>query len=321
VLSWRRLGRLVAANQALAAVLGLLFAWAVTPAVRVWSDDPVDLPTRLATVLGSDRAAGAVASAAGVVIGLVCGGLWLATGRRRPQARALLVLSTAILGLSVAGLVVPSVIDALTVQFRASGRFAWPVLYGVATLGLAGLDAGLRDQGRTWRPWLATAAVTTAAVTVVGLQLLDTSTFRHRSRQQLLPGGEERQAHLALLAELAAAHDQVRLDPDFRCVYFPQGVIDFVDITHAASVARTPIDRIYSARQEEPGQCVIPQQPDLSDPATVWFGVEPVSLLDDPTTRAEVGSLCRRRELINVCTHRWDSLSPEIAAYFGPLDD
>jgi hypothetical protein len=118
-----------------------------------------------------------------------------------------------------------------------------------------------------------------------------------------------------------AAHDEVRLAPDFRCTYFPQGVAEFVDVTHAASAAGRPIDRVYSARQAEPDQCVIPHQPDLSDPGTVWFLIEPVSLLDGAADPVEVQGRCRRRETINVCTHHWDDLPPEIGAYFGPIDD
>jgi hypothetical protein len=322
-LVWNRqqLRGFVAANQGLVVALGLLAAWAVTPAIHLWSDDPINVAARLASVLGSDRAAGVAASVAGLVGGVTGLGLWWAARHRNRAPLALLLVLAAVAGLSAAGLVAPSIVDALTVQFRASGRFAWPALYGVPVLGLAGIDAAVRKHGATANPGARAVLVAAGMAAVVSLQYLDTGTLRQATHAILLPGGEARQLHVGYLTDLVAAHDQVRLAPDFRCTYFPEGVSEFVDVTHAASAAGKPIDRIYSARQTEPDQCVIPQQPDLSDPGTVWFLIEPVSLLDRAADPVKVQGRCRRRETINVCTHHWDDLSPEIGAYFGPIDD
>jgi hypothetical protein len=319
----QRLRGLVTANQCLAASLVLLLAWALTPAVRIWTDQPLDLAAGLAAGLGSHRAAGVAASVAG--LGLATAGLvswWARTDPgRRPLSLSLPLLCGATLAMSAAGLAAPSLIDALTVQFRASGRFAWPALYGVPVLAAAGLDAGLRKVASGLGTRTAPLVGVAAAAIAVGLQLADTGTLRQEARSSLVPGGKARRDHVSYVTELVEAHDRVRLAPDFRCTYYPEGVVAFIDVTQTASAAGKPIDRIYSARQGEPSECVVAQHPDLSDPGTVWFLIEPVSLLDGADDPAGVRSRCRRRDTINVCSHHWDDLAPEVVAHFDPIDD
>ncbi|MGF1597316.1 MAG: DUF6311 domain-containing protein [Acidimicrobiales bacterium] len=305
--------RWVTGNQGLTLVLAVQWLWAVTPFVHYWDDDPIDLPTRLIGITGSGRTAGIVASLGGLVLaaGLVAGGEAV---RRRGGPATLVIGSGAVAAaVSLMGLVVPGTVDAATEQFRASGRFTWPLLYAVPVLGLAALDRLRLER----RPWL--LPLTLAAV--VALQVIDTGTLRRETRNILLPGGDVRAEHVAALVDLVSAHDRVHLGPDFRCTYYPDGVAAFIDVTHAASATARPIDRIYSARTGADVDCVVAQAVDLSDPAQITFFIEPVSLLDGGAAPPEVQASCRKRGTINVCTRRWDRMTPEVVAYFGPLDD
>jgi len=155
----------------------------------------------------------------------------------------------------------------------------------------------------------------------VVVQLADTATLRRLSGELLVPGGEVREEYFDHLVEVISAHDNVTLGPDFRCTYYPEGVVAFIDVTAAASAAERHIDRIYSARSGNPDACSVPQYPDLSDPMSVVFLIEPVSLVHTNNTGGLVEERCRKWETINICSHHWDEMAPDVLAFFGPVDD
>ena len=317
--------RLAAANQSLLLALAILFAWAVSPFVRIWGGTPVDIPLQLSFRLGSFRAGGILASVVGSTTAVVALFLWWRV-RRRTFGPVLGLAALFVLAISVTGLLLPGIAATLTSQFRASGRFVWPILYAVPVLGLAGLEpsrlgSGLRGTGQPLRAGTAARWSIACTAAVVGLQIADTSTLRAQTRALLVPGGEARQEYLANLSAVIGAHRSVTLGPDFRCTFYPDGVVAFIDITSVASATARDIDRIYSARSELQDDCSIPQYPDLSDPDGVVIMIEPVSLVHEENADERVEDRCRKWETINVCSHLWDDLDPELAAFFGPIDD
>ncbi len=290
-------------------------------------------PRATSTRSGGPRVAKRAATSARTVVG----GPWdrqnrPGDGEREEPATfrpALGVTAASLLVLGALGLGTPQVIGSLMSQFRASGRFAWPLLYGVLTFAVAAVDA--RQLGWTVPPRTAptpgrspaVAHVASAAllVTAVLLQLADTAVLRRFARELLLPGGSERQQHVAVLVDLVAAHDRVVLGPDFRCTYYPDGVGAFIDMTGAASAARRPIDRIYAARQPQTGPCAVEQRVDLSDPGALIVLVEPVAVRTDTNRGELIDQRCRQRGTLNVCSHRWPDVPPDVLAHFGPVDD
>ncbi len=322
------LGRLAVAHQGILLALTMLFVWAVSPFVRVWGGTPIDIPLQLSFRLGSFRAGGIAASIVGLAAAIVAVGLgWRL--RRRALAPVLAMAGMVVLVASIIGLLRPDIAATLTSQFRASGRFVWPVLYAVPVLGLAGLepsrlarsldgDTSGAPRRRVGRPALLSFCCIAA---VVALQIADTATARAQTRALLIPGGDARQEYLANLSAVIGAHGKVRLSPDFRCTYYPDGVVAFIDVTSIASATARDIDRIYSARSERQDECSIPQYPDLSDPDSVVIMIEPVSLVHDENHDELIEDRCRKWETINVCSHRWHELDPQLASFFGPIDD
>jgi hypothetical protein len=343
VIHRQRLVAVVQANQMLAVAVLALLAWAVSPWLRLTTGDPLDIPNALAVRLGSPRRAGVAASTAGVVAAtavflLVAGA---AVGRRRPNSQravggftpAVVSAAALLLAASLVGLASPELIGVLMAQFRASGRFAWPAIYGLLTLAVAATDParmssslrpaeadGLSPRtgsigrfARVGSLWLLGVAV--------ALQFADTATVRRLGHELLVPGGGERRDYVEALVDLVEAHDRVVLGPDFRCTYYPDGVGAFIDVTGAASAADRPIDRIYSARRPQTEPCAVPQAVDLSDPGALIVLVEPVAVLTEENDGQAIAERCRQRATLNVCSQRWADVSPEILAYFGPVAD
>jgi hypothetical protein len=349
----RRLVATGRANQLLAVAVLTLGVWAVSPWVRLTTGDAFDIPAALAFRLGSPRRAGVVVSVAGLVAATAVLALVLGFSRRgsaagsdRSDASSIApdragadhsvrlggftpaVVSGAVLvfGASLVGLVVPDLLGAVMTQFRASGRFFWPVLYGVLTIAVAAADpVQLRSSlpSSPDRPRLASARVLSVGLlaAAVIVQLADTTTLRRFAHDLLVPGGLERRDFMAGLVDLVEAHDHVVLGPDFRCTYYPDGVGAFIDVTGAASAADRPIDRIYSARRPQTEPCTVAQDVDLSDPGALVVLVEPVAVLTDENRDDDVTGRCRQWATLNVCSHRWAEAPPEILAYFGPVAD
>ena len=362
VVQRRRLVGLVRSNQLVAVAMLALTVWAVSPWVRLATGEVIDLPTALAFRLGSPRRAGAAVSLLGIAAALAAlavvalaarrGGFWprgdrVMTARRSSDYLAGLggfspaISATAVvaLGVCAVGLVSPDGIGMLMSQFRASGRFAWPVLYGLLTLAVAAVDptqlaragggastpssaVGHRPR-RTWTRGTRTPQLLSIGllVTAAMIQIADTATLRRFAHELLVPGGVERRDYVEVLVELVEAHDRVVLGPDFRCAYYPDGVGAFIDVTGAASAADRPIDRVYSARRPVTEPCSVPQTVDLSDPGALIVLVEPVAVLTDENKDEEIAERCRQRATLNLCSHHWDEVPPEVLAYFGPVAD
>ena len=368
----RRLVTVLRQHQLVAVAVGAMACWAVTPWVRLATGPSVDLPTMLAARLGSPRRAGIAVSLVGVVLAVALlarllrpftparSGGWGAAKSESPSARtglgdalvrpndaagraglaaflpARAAIGALVLGVSVLGLVAPRVIGVLMSQFRASGRFAWPLLYGLLVMAVAAVD---REQLRralphrsspvrasAWRspvgaivsPGVLSAVFLTAAA---GVQIVDTATLRTFARELLVPGGAQRQDYLAALTNLVEAHDRVVLGPDFRCTYYPDGVGAFIDVTGAASAAERPIDRVYAARRPQTEPCSVAQAVDLSDPGALIVLVEPVSVRTEANRGQRIDQRCRQHATLNVCSHRWEELPPRVLTFFEPVDD
>ena len=327
VVQRRRLVAIVRSNQLLAVALLLLVLWAVSPWVRIATGEQLALPEALAARLGSARRAGVAVAAVGLgataALATIVGWSQRATRTRQPAAgfAPAVVAGAGVVAVgSLVGLLAPDVLGAAMSQFRASGRFAWPVLYGVLVFAVVAVDPGRwpSGSGRRARVPLLSAVVLAAAVLI---QVIDTSTLRRFAHELLVPGGTERRDYVEVLVELVEAHDRVVLGPDFRCTYYPDGVGSFIDVTGAASAAQRPIDRIYSARRPQSEPCTVAQTVDLSDPGALIVLVEPVAVLTEQNALDEIAEHCRQRGTLNVCSHRWDDVPPEVLAQFGPVAD
>lgn len=290
-------------NQIVVALLALLGAYAITPVVRLWSDDPHDLRTPLGWVVGNLGWHRFIYGLVGLVAALVLAAWFRRQGERWSNYGALAVLAAALGAWSVLMLVSPGLINQVTGQFRVSGRLLWPASYGV----LVGA-AVLADR------WLPKRVVLAVLPLLAMVQVFDVQQFRDQAHDVFLPDSE-RAAEVTALAEMIGLHQSVHLEPGFNCAAgFGGGpaLLAFQDVTIAASLSVTPVDNVYAARQER----------DSCETAPVLesggvLNVVMVPLGGGALVVAPRGQECRSLDYMLVCSDRWGQLGSESAVVFA----
>ncbi len=302
----RRVIEAVDRHQLLAGALFVVAAYAVSPQIRLWSDDLHDARTPLGWVLPDRTNHNTIygLAAIGAAAGLA---LWVWRDRERLRRWPVVVLfALTAAGWGVAMLGAPGLLDRVTGQFRVSGRLLWTSSY-VALIGAAVLAA-------RWLPRKAALALVPLAALI---QVYDVQQFRDQANQ-VFRSPEARVDTIDALAGLAAAHDEVHLEPDFNCAAAAggtPGLLWFQDVVIGASRSFTPVDNVYAARQEL-SDCRT--SPILStEPGVLNAVIVPP---DTPTPLvAPPGQECRTLGAVLACTDRWDAVDPAIAGWFVPM--
>jgi hypothetical protein len=194
-------------------------------------------------------------------------------------------------------LVRPSLLVDLTGTFRASGRLIWIAAYALC---LGAVVVVHRRVGPR-----ATLAV---LVVAAGLQFVDQRPLR-RFAHDLYTEDQARAAQLDAMADLASAHDLVRLHPDYVCVPFGPQLDEYVDVVVAASLSGVPIDSTYAARQQQ-GSC--------DEPTPVANETElVVTVSTDDDARPSTAQGCVQWSAnVWACSQRLGSVAPETLAFF-----
>ena len=299
----RELARLVRSHQVLAAGVVLLLLYAMFPQLKLIDGaetyhgaDRFDywLP-------GGARAAAVVASLIAVV---VAGVFTLAARRWRSHSGffALLAVAAGIIG--IAGLIAPSTLVAFGTQFRANGRFWWPVGIGVTL-------AATVIVTQRW-PRFAMGLVVVAAV----LAVVETRGLRESSRA-LYVAPTERVAEVEFFTAITSSHRDVTMPVDFVCGWFPDGVEAFQTVLLAASADVRQVDNVYAARfADDASDCPTQVSIDGVDGDTVGFYLRPAAVTSD--TRF-VGDVCRAYgEIMVICSERWDQLPEGVVDQLTP---
>ncbi len=288
-----RLGDGVTRHQVLLAALAVLTAYAVTPMVRLWDDDPHDLRTPLGWVVADrslHRWIWGVGLLAVVALGLV---LARRVGSRWWPGLGLLGAATVALAGSI--LVSDALIAAITGQFRIAGRLFWVVSYGTLAVG-GGLLGRLGGRSGSWSRRL----MAVAALAVAAIQVVDVPNWRELAGATLDPT-PERVARLDALAGLIEGADELVVEPAFNCADLHgglDGLWTFQDVGIVASWDRTPTTRVYAARRaDEP--CDQPIAPVLAEGA-VLVVVAPEAVTDELLVRDDDWT-CRREDLVLAC--------------------
>ncbi len=131
----------------------------------------------------------------------------------------------------------PSFMDSITTQFRASGRFFWPVGYCVVIFAIASLYRRLGNK-----------VFAASMLVLVGLQLVDLSHLRHR-----LVDTAKRPATAVLTQpawdqQLAANIEYLYFFPKFRCGQVGSVLHTLMPVMRYASVHNLKINTGYVSR-------------------------------------------------------------------------
>ncbi len=280
--------------QVLLSAVLVLAAYSITPVIRLWNDDDRhDLRTPLRWVY-TDFDSHRYVYGTVAVLGA---GLAAFVAYRRPRLRsrnAILFLSlpTVIWGASM--LTNTVAVDAVTGQFRAAGRLFWVISYGALVLGATGLDRFARQLSK---PAMTPIAVSTAAILLAVVQVVDTSAFRRQAGETLDPT-PERVDRLDTLADLIDGYDVIHLEPALNCVTLLagyDGIHSYQDVGIVASWELRPIDAAYAARR--PDQSCAQPPTFIPDPSVVS-----VVVTHDITKEPTGGQSCTSVGLLAVCS-------------------
>jgi uncharacterized protein DUF6311 len=126
----------------------------------------------------------------------------------------------------------PSPPEILT-QFRAPGRFFWPVTYTLLVFAVV----AVAKAGRVW--WLALAAA-------AAIQWADAAGNRG-GIQRVLENAQHRRLDKAAWVEAIRRHDLVQFVPSWECATPEQRSLA-TEIGYLASIPRTAISSVYTAR-------------------------------------------------------------------------
>ncbi|WP_060482516.1 DUF6311 domain-containing protein [Pseudomonas sp. NBRC 111119] len=131
----------------------------------------------------------------------------------------------------------PSFMDPITTQFRASGRFFWPVGYCVVLFAIACL---YRCLGRK--------AFTACMLVLIGLQIADLSNLRRRLIDTAKSPADIVMSHAAWNKQLTADTQYLYFFPKFRCGRGDQVLHSLMPTMRYAAVHNLKINTGYVAR-------------------------------------------------------------------------
>jgi hypothetical protein len=184
-------------------------------------------------------------------------------------------------------------------QFRASGRFFWPVGYCIAAFGIVGV----------WRKMPGVAGLAVLVVAAL-LQFIDAGPLRHEMAANIRAGTVPPAAPDPWIA-MIAAHREITVLPSMDCAdtespliplfvfYASQSVVP----THSAKLSRGP-------KADCPAEYAGVMQRVL--------GADEILVLLSPPLPAETiaampdsAALCRKFSLGYVCSHKWAELDAD----------
>ena len=124
----------------------------------------------------------------------------------------------------------------MTNQFRASGRFFWPVSYTIMALCLAALTPYLQIRRLTW-----------VVLAFVILQIGDLDYVRHQ-QMATLDYNKDLQAMMPEVRPLVEAHKRITIIPTFACAGGEPQIWDNLNIVYLASYKAIPENSAFLAR-------------------------------------------------------------------------
>ncbi len=181
-------------------------------------------------------------------------------------------------------------------QFRSSGRFFWPVGYGIAAFGIAGVFGRMRRGP-------ATAVLSVAAI----LQFIDAAPLRAAIAEEMR-APTSAPAPAAPWKKLIALHGSIAVLPSMDCADVESPLIPM--FVFYASASATPT---HSAKLSRGPRANCPAE--MAAIAQTRLGADDLVILLSPPIPPDVArglpdaaELCRPFALGFVCSHKWAAI-------------